>query len=114
MVTGQRHALPASAVERHSADRAMARHAAAAARWRPVYTADALGVERRVRTHDRVARTRSRRHHAHADGTERSPPLTVLRELARGVAEGRAHAVPAGEDRAHADARAINGVRVCQ
>ena len=79
--------VPASVVGRHPAGRPLARHAAARAARRSLHAARALGRHRRVGADGRLARPRSRRHHAHADRTERPPALAVLRELARGVGQ---------------------------
>ena len=107
LVRVQRDRVPASAVGRRALHRPLARHAGGGATGRCVYAARAFGYPRRVAAHGRVPGTRGRRHHAHADRSERPSAVAVLCQLSPSVGGGRADAVPARTRGAYADADSV-------
>src|SRR4030095_3906556 len=90
------HRLPTPAFIGAAVCLALARHASAAAPGRSLYSEHALEFVSLVRAHDRLAGSRGRRDHAHADRPERTPPLALLLEFTSGVGDRRAPAVSPG------------------
>ena len=79
VVRVQRRRVPASAVGITAVRRTLAGHARSSAAGRPVHAAHALGRQRCLGAHGRVAWQRSRGHHADADRPERPSAVAVLR-----------------------------------
>ena len=74
---------------------------------RSLHAEHALELVGLVGADDRLARPRTRRDHAHADGSERTSLVALLLELTRGMGQWRGHTVSARANRLHADPDAL-------